>query len=181
MEESPFGIDAMLRGHTAMNTKFLKAAILASTVAATALVSTAAQAATASATARARILRQVTVTNTSDLQFGTIVTAAAASTVVVSTAGARTCGAGLVCSGATTAAGFNVTGTTGQVVTISVPASVNLTSGANSMTATLNSSASTATLVANAASFSVGGTLAVGASQADGDYAGTFTATVDYQ
>jgi Mat/Ecp fimbriae major subunit len=164
-----------------MNTKFLKAAILASTAAALGLGATSAQAATASATARAKILRQVTVTNTSDLQFGTIVTAATASTVAVSTAGARTCGAGLVCSGATTAAGFNITGTSGQVVTISVPASVTLTSGTNNMSATLTSSAATATLASNAASFTVGGTLSVGASQADGDYAGTFTATVDYQ
>jgi hypothetical protein len=49
------------------------------------------------------------------------------------------------------------------------------------MTASLSASATTATLVANAGSFSVGGTLSVGANQVDGDYVGTFTATVDYQ
>ena len=48
------------------------------------------------------------------------------------------------------------------------------------MTSTLLSSAATLTLAATN-SFNVGGTLAVGASQADGVYTGTFTATVDYQ
>lgn len=164
-----------------MINKMHKAVVAAALVSAMGLTSTAAFAATADGTARARILRQVTVTNTADLQYGTIVTGAAASTVAVNTAGARTCGAGLTCSGATTAAGFSIGGTTGQVVTISVPGTVSLTSGANSMSSTLVASAATQTLVANAGSFTVGGTLSVGANQADGDYAGTFTATVNYQ
>ncbi len=162
-----------------MKTAFVKAAILGSVIAS--LGATSAQAATATATARAKILRQVTLTNTSDLQFGTIVSGTAASTVGISAAGARTCGAGLVCSGTTTAAGFTIGGTTGQVVTISVPASVTLNSGTNNMTATLAASAASATMVANAGSFTVGGSLGVGANQADGDYTGTFTVTADYQ
>lgn len=164
-----------------MKIQMLKAIVATSTLATLGLGATAANAATASATARAKILRQVTVTNTSDLQFGTIVTGAAASTVDIDSAGARTCGAGLVCTGTTTAADFTIGGTTGSVVTISVPATVTLNSGGNSMSATLAASAATATMVGNAGSFSVGGTLTVGASQADGDYAGTFTATVNYQ
>ncbi len=164
-----------------MKIQKLKAVAAFATLAALGLGATSANAATATATARAKILRQITLTNTSDLQFGTIVTGATASTVAISTGGARTCGAGLVCSGATTAADFTIGGTTGMVVTISVPASVTLTSGANSMTASLAASAATTTLVASAGNFSVGGTLAVGANQVDGDYVGTFTATVDYQ
>lgn len=164
-----------------MKIQMLKAIVATTTLAALGLGATAASAATATATARAKILRQITLTNTSDLQFGTIVTSAAASTVAISSAGARTCGAGLVCSGTTTAADFTIGGTTGQVVTISVPASVSLTSGGNTMTASLAANAATTTLVANAGAFSVGGTLSVGANQADGDYTGTFTATVDYQ
>ena len=164
-----------------MKIQKLKAAVAVATLAALSLGATAANAATANATARAKILRQITLANTSDLQFGTIVTGAAASTVAISSDGARTYGSGLVCSGATTAAGFTIGGTTGAVVTISVPASVSLVSGADTMTASLAASATTATLVANAGSFSVGGTLSVGANQADGDYVGTFTATVDYQ
>lgn len=164
-----------------MKIQKLKAAVAVATLAALSLGATAANGATANATARAKILRQITLANTSDLQFGTIVTGAAASTVAISSGGARTCGSGLVCSGATTAAGFTIGGTTGAVVTISVPASVSLVSGADTMTASLAASATTTTLVANAGSFSVGGTLTVGANQADGDYVGTFTATVDYQ
>jgi Mat/Ecp fimbriae major subunit len=164
-----------------MKTIFAKAALVGTAIATLGMGATAANAASASATAKAKILRQVTVTNNSDLQFGTIVTGTAPSTVIVDTAGARTCGSGLVCSGTTTAAGFTVGGTTGQVVTISVPATVTLNSGSNSMTASLSASAATATMVASAASFTVGGTLSVAAGQADGDYEGTFSATVDYQ
>ena len=164
-----------------MKMNVLKAVIAGSLVASLGMGATAAQAATATATAKAKILRQVTVTNTTDLQFGTIVSGTASSTVVVSSTGARTCGTGLVCSSTSTAANFDVTGTSGQVVTVSVPASVTLSSGTNSMTASLASSNSSLTLAANAGSFSVGGTLSVGANQADGDYSGTFAATVDYQ
>jgi Mat/Ecp fimbriae major subunit len=165
-----------------MKTQMLKALVAGATIAALGLGATAANAATATATARAKILRQVTLTNTSDLQFGTIVTGTTASTVLISSSGARTCGTGLLCSGASTAAGFNVTGTSGQVVAVSVPATVTLTSTAgNTMSASLAASAATVTLAANAGSFSVGGTLSVGANQADGDYEGTFTATADYQ
>lgn len=165
-----------------MKTQMLKAVIAGAAIAALGLGTTAVQAATASATARAKILRQVTITNTTALQFGTIVTGTAASTVVISSAGTRACGTGLVCSGASSAAGFNVTGTSGQVVAVSVPSTVTLTTTAgDSMTASLAASASTVTLASNAGSFSVGGTLAVGANQADGDYEGTFVATADYQ
>jgi hypothetical protein len=164
-----------------MKIQKLKAIVATTTLAALGLGATAANAATATADARAKILAQLTLNRLSHLEFGTIVTGAAASTVAISSAGVRTCGVGLVCSGTTSAADFLIGGTTGQVVTISVPATVSLTSGLNSMTASLAPSAATTTLVANAGAFSVGGTLAVGANQADGDYLGTFTATVDYQ
>ncbi len=162
-----------------MTNRFIKAA-LAGTVIAASFAATGAQAATATATAKAQILRQITVAKTSDLDFGTIVTGAAASTVIVSPAGARTCGVGLVCTNAVTAAGFGIVGTTGSVVTLASDASVTLNSGANSMTAALLTSAATRTLT-GVDSFTVGGTLAVGANQADGAYSGTFTVTVNYQ
>jgi len=161
-----------------MTTRFTKAA-LAATAAAAAFAATGAQAATATADAKAQILRQITVTKTADLDFGTIVTGAAASTVVISPTGARTCGAGLVCTNAVSAAGFGIVGTVGQVVTIASDPTVALTSGANNMSATLLTSAATRTLTGTDA-FTVGGTLAVGANQADGAYTGTFTVTVNY-
>ena len=162
-----------------MTNRFMKAALVG-TVAAAALVSTGAQAATANATAKAQILQQITVTKTSDLDYATIVTSAAASTVILTPAGVRTCGLGLVCTGTATAASFGVVGTIGQIATVSVPATVTLQSGANTMTSTLVSSTALMTLAASN-SFQVGGTLSVGGSQADGAYAGTFTVTVNYQ
>ena len=160
-------------------TKTLKALALTGVVA-LGFGASAASAATATANARASILRQITVTKTADLDYATIVTGAAASTVIVAPCGARTCGVGLTCSGTATAAAFSVIGTVGQVATVSVPATVTLTSGGNNMTSTLLSSAATLTLAATN-SFNVGGTLAVGANQADGVYNGTFTVTVNYQ
>ncbi|MEK6636641.1 MAG: DUF4402 domain-containing protein [Pseudomonadota bacterium] len=164
-----------------MNKNILKVIVTGSLVASLGMGATAAHAATASATAKAKILRQVTLTNTSDLQFGTIVSSPTASTVLVSTTGVRTCGSGLVCSGTSTAAGFNVTGTNNQVVSVSVPTLVTLTSGTFSMVADLATSATSLTISGNSGSFAVGGTLNVGADQSDGDYEGTFNVTADYQ
>lgn len=165
-----------------MNIRTLKA-VAAGSVLALGLVSGAANAATADGTARATILQQVTVTNTSDLQFGTVAIGTGGGTVTVSTGGARSCGSTLVCSGASTAGGFSVAGASGMNVGISVPGSVTLTEvGGGSMAATLNSSAATLTLTGTAAdAFTVGGSLNVGATQAAGAYAGTFTVTVAYQ
>lgn len=164
--------------------KFMKAALASSVLAASVMGANAAHAATASADARANILEQVTVTNTSDLDFATIVTGVSAGTVVVDSAGAATCSATLVCSGTTTAAGFSVVGTTGQTVTIDADATSTLTNiGGNAMVATLTESATTMSISGVAATdvFTVGGSLAVGAGQADGVYTGTFDVTVNYQ
>lgn len=138
---------------------------------------------TATATAKARVLKQITVTNTSDLDFGTIVTGAAAS-VGVSTGGVRTCGAGLTCTSTVSAANFNISGTNNEVVTITGDNTVALSNGTGgNMTATLTRSATTITLVNSAigGSFQVGGTLPLAAAQPDGNYIGTFSVTVDYQ
>ncbi len=164
-----------------MTVTFMKRAAAVSVAVAAGLAAGGASAATADAASLARIFTQVTVVNTSDLQFGTIVTAAAPSVVDVSTAGMRTCGAGLSCLGATSAADFVIGGSSGQVTTISVPPSVTLTSGTDTMLALLNPTSGLVTLVSNTGSFSIGGTLLVGGGQAEGDYSGSFTATVNYQ
>lgn len=169
------------KGPNHMRTIGMKRAIVGAAIAALAMNASAAHAATATATAKARILQQLTLTNSTDLDFGTIVSGTAASTVAVSTAGAVSCGTGLTCIGTTTAAGFNLAGTSGAVVGISGPSTVSLTSGSNTMSAALTYSAPTVTLGATGGTFSVGGTLTVGASQAAGNYAGTFTVTANYQ
>ena len=58
-----------------MKIQTLKAIVATTTLAALGLGATAANAATATADARAKILAQLTLNRTSDLQFGTIVTA----------------------------------------------------------------------------------------------------------
>jgi Mat/Ecp fimbriae major subunit len=139
---------------------------------------------TATATAKARVLKQITVTNTTDLDFGTIVAGAAASTVAVSTGSVRTCGAGLTCTGTVTSANFDVGATNNAVVTVTGDNSVTLANGTGgTMAATLTRSATTLTMVNSAigGSFQVGGTLSLAANQADGAYTGTFNVTVDYQ
>ena len=164
-----------------MNNNMIKAVLAGSAFAAMALATTAAQAATADGTASATILTQVTVSNTSALDFGTIAIGTSGGNVTISTAGARTCGSGLVCSGATTAAGFSVSGVTGQTVGVTVPGSVTLTeTGGATMSATLSSSAASIVLDGTDA-FTVGGVLGVGGTQTAGAYSGLFTVTVNYQ
>ena len=104
--------------------------------------------------------------------------------MAVSAAGVRTCGAGLTCTGTVSSANFNITGTTGAIVTVTGDNSVTLANGTGgTMTAALTRSASTLTLVAGAVNgtVQVSGTLSLAASQADGAYTGTFNVTVDYQ
>lgn len=162
--------------------KFIKATLASSVLAASVMGAGAAHAATASADASANILEQVQIDKTSDLGFGTIVTGTSASTVAIAANGDRTCGAVLVCSGATSAAGFDVTaGTTGRTVNVSSDNSVTLTNpDGDIMTASLSPSVTTIVLDGTD-SFTVGGTLSVGANQADGLYEGSFDVTVDYQ
>ena len=61
----------------------MKRALLGAAIAALAMNAPAAHAATATGTATAKILRQITLTKTSDLQYATIISGATASTVAV--------------------------------------------------------------------------------------------------
>ena len=160
----------------------MKRALVGAAIAALAMNASAAHAASATGTATAKILRQITLTKTSDLQYATIISGAAASTVGVSTAGAVSCGANLTCTGTTTAANFNVQGTNGAVVLVGGDSSVTLNGSlGGTMSSTLTYSAPNITLSATGGSFQVGGTLSVGANQASGDYSGTFNVTANYQ
>jgi hypothetical protein len=169
-----------------MRTITMKRALVGAAIAALAMNASAAQAASATGTAKAKILRQITLTNTSDLQYATIISGATASTVAVSTAGAVSCGAGLTCTGTTTAANFDIQGTNNAVVLVGGDSSVTLNGSlGGTMTSTLTYSATSVTLTNGpgtvGGSFQVGGTLSVGANQASGDYAGAFNVTANYQ
>jgi hypothetical protein len=131
------------------------------------------------------VLSALTLTNTRALEFGGIVAGAAAADVTIDATGARTCGTGISCSGTVSSASFNITNGTGtELVAINAPAQVTLQSGGAggpTMVADLAESTTSLQLTAGAGTFTVGGTLHVGANQAQGDYTGTFNVTADYQ
>jgi len=89
-----------------------------------------------------------------------------------------------VINGTVTAASFTVTGQGAYTYAITLPATVTLTSGVNTMTATTFTSTPSATgaLTAGTQTLNVGATLNVAAAQAAGTYvSGTpFSVTVNY-
>ena len=137
------------------------------------------------ANATARIITPISITKSTDLNFGDVVPTASSGTVVVTPAGARsaTGGATLGSSSSVSAASFTVAGQANAAYTVTLPSSATITSGANSMTVnTFTSTPSgTGNLGAGASqTLSVGATLQVGANQAIGTYTGTFSVSVAY-
>lgn len=149
-----------------------------------ALIAAPTYAVTADSSAGAEIIAPLQISNTAALYFGTIAPSlTAADTVVVSPAGAKSCGAELTCLTADhTAAAFSVSGEADQSYSITLPSSVAISNGTQSMNVDgFTGSKANGTLVSGADTFTVGGTLNVAANQAAGEYTGTFTVTVEYQ
>ncbi len=161
-------------------------AVAASVAAAAMLSAGSAHAASATADARAEILSAVTVQvqNGSVLDFGQIAASTSPSTVTIDAQTGLTCGSTLVCVGTNSAVFFDVTGTPGVAVAVTVPSTATTLSNGAGGTMTLNNFnqyAPSYTLdTAGELSFAVGGVLNVGANQAAGVYTGTFNVTVDY-
>ncbi|MDC0949127.1 DUF4402 domain-containing protein [Gammaproteobacteria bacterium] len=137
------------------------------------------------ADAGAKIVAPLQISSASALYFGTIAPSlTSADTVVVTPAGAKSCGEELTClTEDHTAASFNVTGEPDASYTIEIPDSVNISNGAGGLMeiSDFSGSKSSGTLISGADNFNVGGTLAVAANQASGEYTGTFTVAVEYQ
>ena len=162
---------------------------LAASVAALTLTSAPAVAAPTSssngpATARARIVKPLTLTRTSHMDFGDIVVQDAG-VATLAMGGALTCSVTLTCAATGTPAAYLVTGTNNQVVTVTAP-DVSLTNAANPGTPlTLDLNAPASILLPNSGAtgenFSVGGSIAVAATTRDGLYTGDLAVTVDYQ
>jgi len=137
-----------------------------------------------STAANAHVLAKLQLTKSSDLNFGDLVAGAAAGTVVVDVAGARTSTGGVsLAVGTVSQAAFNVQGEPNKTYTITVPASVNITSGANTMAVNtfVLSPTSPATIPAGGSqALNIGATLNVGANQATGSYTNNFNVTVAY-
>ena len=178
-----------------MNKKILLGTGLALTLVLAASVYQKAFAITASGDIEAVILDAISLTPGDDLQFGTIVTGAAPSEVTIApVTGTRTLDSGdAVLSGGTVGDGtFDLNGTATYPVTIDVPASDTVTSGANSMNVidfawSYNGGAvtvgdGTATLAAAGPHvLSIGATLQLVGSQPAGTYTGSYDVTVNYQ
>lgn len=147
--------------------------------------------ASATATGQVTIIRPLTIVNTSNqkLDFGRVVqprTGNSTITLSNSTGAVSTTGTAVALPGTTTFAPFVATGEGGQAVTVTVPATfdlsgpglpitVNLTptvNGSTTLSGTLGSSGTKA--------IDVGGNFDLSSGQASGAYSGTFTVTVQY-
>ena len=162
--------------------------LLSLTLAATALTATAANAAPTSVSngpvqAHATIVKPLTLTKVSDMDFGSIVVQDDV-TASLSNAGTLACPATLTCAGTGTPAEYTVTGTNNQVVFITKP-NVTLTNTANPGTPlTLVLTGPTQITLpnsgANGMNFKLGGDLAILATTKEGVYQGDLAVTVNY-
>lgn len=146
-----------------------------------------ANAATQSGRANAVTLRPLSIVNTDDLDFGTILRGAAAGTVVINpSTGARTTTGGVTAAGGTPRpAQFYSYATGNQLLQVTrgpLPVLNRVGGGAtmNVTQLTLNGPVTRFIGPAGVLDLRVGGTLAVAANQLDGDYAGIFAITVTY-
>ena len=150
--------------------------------------------ASASATASAKIVSGISLSKVQDLNFGQVVRSTAAGTVVLDpTSASRTFNGGVTVgqNGGNAYAQFTASGEASYAYSLTMPSSVTLTQTVTSgtpATMTVTSLASTLGSSNNGSlnnegtnTFNVGGTLNVGASQATGNYTGTFNVTVSYQ
>jgi hypothetical protein len=138
---------------------------------------------TATANATVNIVSPLTLTNTSDLNFGTIVGPFAGETVSMDDSDNENCST-LTCSGTQTSAHFDVTlGTANQNLAIVVDPTVDMDDGVDPvLTVALTGPASTVTTDGSGnASFGVGGSFSIPNGQGDGLYSGTFSVTANYQ
>lgn len=168
--------------------KLLRMTMLAAM--ATALTATSALAAPVSVsngpvTARAQIVKPLTLSKQSDMDFGSIVVQDTG-TITMDATGAVVCSASLTCGATGTPAEYTVTGTNNQVVNITKP-DVTLSNAANPgtpLTLVLNGNGPTSVTLPNSGAtginFKLGGAIAIAASTKDGLYTGDLNVTVDY-
>ena len=132
-------------------------------------------------------VKPLTLTGLQNFDLGTIILSGAGTwtgaTVRLSQAGALTCSANLICSGASQVAKYQVSGSNKQTVSILAPP-VTLRNAINGSTLMLSLDAPQSLVLTNSgnsgAEFSVGGLLTINSSTADGVYSGALAVTVDY-
>lgn len=157
-------------------------------IAAAALPLAPATAATITASATASVVKPLILTSLQNLDLGTITLGPGTwsnATVSLTQNGVFSCAANLVCSGAPQVAQFNASGSKSYTVGISAP-NVTLTDQSDaSKTLLLTLDAPSTIFLTNSGApgtnFSVGGSITVNSTTADGTYSGTITVTADYQ
>lgn len=123
----------------------------------------------------------ISISSTADLEFGKVAPTGTAGTVTVSPTGARSSIDVDLFGGTVSAASFTVTGENNEAYALNLPTSTALTGpGADMTVDTFTDDAGTTVLSGGSDTFNVGATLHVGASQAPGNYAGSFAVTVNY-
>jgi len=140
--------------------------------------------ATDQAVGRATLITPITITNESDLNFGTLAASSEDGTAIVaaaSSAGLTTTGGAQVIDDASaSAASFTVTGEGNNTFAIDFPASITLEGTTSDLTVTLSGS-STGTLASGTTVIYIGGELEVDANSAGGSYVSdAFDVTVAY-
>jgi len=146
--------------------------------------------ASATTTGTTTIIQPITIAQNSALAFGTIVRpATGASTISIGT-GADTVsatGGAVVLRGTKSRARYTVSGEGGEVISVTLPASFNLSKlGATDLAVTLtrnpagNLTLSNALGATGTASLDIGGSFAISNTTVTGDYSGTFTVNVAY-
>lgn len=142
--------------------------------------------ATAASSAAARIITPIALTNSTGLNFGNIAASDVLGTVTIAPAGGRTSTGGVTPSaiGAFTNAIFGASGEFNATYAITLPASTTVSDGgSNSMTINgfTSDPSGTGTLSGiGSQTINVGATLNVNASQASGNYTGTYNVTIAY-
>jgi len=139
----------------------------------------------ATASAAATVVAPISISKTSDLEFGTVASTGTAGTVTVSTTGTRTSSNVDLLAGATpAAAAFTVSGQANATYSVSMPTTTTLTGGTSGeqINATLSNDATGSPSLsgAGAGTLHVGGVLAIGANQTPDSYTGSFQVTVAY-
>jgi hypothetical protein len=132
--------------------------------------------------ATAACTKAIAVTQTQQMQYGTIAVTSGGGTVRITAAGAVSGPAGFALSGAPGAGGFHVTGSNNCVVAISFVAGSLLGPGTAMTLRNFTTNAAGTPLLQHGGilDFNVGADLVVNAGQAGGSYSGTYTVTVIY-
>lgn len=134
--------------------------------------------------AEAQIVQSAQVNEQNRLNFGQIIPSASAGTVTVDdTGGVTVTGGEQVINGTQALGHFNILGSDGQNVTVTLPTSgftIKHSNGVDEMAVSLNGYNVPTVLSGGRGTFSVGGTLSVNANQTPGVYIGNYTVTVTY-